>query len=138
MKLLKGILVLVMAAASSLSLAGGVVIVHPSNHDKIDRELVAKIFLGKTKAFPTKGAAVPISLKGDLDVRDMFYDKVLDKNPSQFNSYWSRMVFSGSGMPPKEVESTDVMLQLIRTNPNMIGFINADKVTPDVRVVLQF
>lgn len=48
------------------------------------------------------------------------------------------MVFSGSGMPPKEVESTDVMLQLIRTNPNMIGFINADKVTPDVRVVLQF
>jgi ABC-type phosphate transport system substrate-binding protein len=117
---------------SGFATAEVAVIVHPSNADTISQNDVSDIFLGKTKSFPGGSSVVPIVLN-DATV-DEFNTKLLGKSTSQLKSYWSKLVFTGKANPPKSV-TADEMLSLIKSNPNMIGFIDSTKVTADVKVV---
>jgi len=45
-----------------LALAEVEVVVHPSNSAALDKDAIKRIFLGKTRAFPGGGEAVPIAL----------------------------------------------------------------------------
>lgn len=114
------------------------VIVHPSNNDALDQEMISKIFLGKTKAFPTTGSAVPLDLADSEAIKEDFQNKVLKKNKSQYNAYWAKLLFTGSGTPPKEIDDQRKMIELIKNNPNLIGYIDSANVTSDVKVVATF
>lgn len=123
---------------SLLAQAEVVVIVHPSNNDALDQEMISKIFLGKTKAFPSAGSAVPLDLSDSDATKEEFQSKVLKKNKSQYNAYWAKMLFTGSGTPPKEIDSQKNIIELIKNNPNLIGYIDATNVTSDIKVVAKF
>ena len=99
------------------------VIVHPSNGSDLDKSSISRIFLGKAKSFPGGGQAVPINLADGSSGSADFNDKVLNKSASQLKAYWSKLVFTGKGTPPKTVSSDSEMIALISANPNMIGFI---------------
>ncbi|WP_045855993.1 type 2 periplasmic-binding domain-containing protein [Teredinibacter purpureus] len=123
---------------SHSTLAEVAVIVHPSNADAFADKDVTKIFLGKVKTFPSGGAVLPLGRAEGAEVTSEFNSKVLDKSASQLKSYWSKLVFTGKGTPPKEFESDGEILQLVATNPNMIGFVDAGSVADNVRVVATF
>lgn len=108
------------------------VIVHPSNADAISQADISAIFLGKKKSFPGGSSAVPIVLNDATT--DEFNTKLLGKSASQLKSYWSKLVFTGKANPPKRV-SSDEALSLIKSNPNMIGFVDSANVSADVKVV---
>lgn len=114
------------------------VIVHPSNSAQIDNNAVARIFLGKMKSFPNSGQAVPLNLGDSNATRKTFEDKVLKKSSSQIKAYWSKLVFTGKGTPPKAISDEAELIKLISTNPNMIGYIDAAKVDGSVKVVAKF
>lgn len=115
--------------------AEGVVIVHPSNAASIDKGVIKRIFLGKAKSFPGGGSAVPIVLKGGG--ADEFNKAVLGKSTGQLKSYWSKLVFTGKGTPPKAVDEGE-MLNLIANNPDLIGFLPKGKESGDVKVVISY
>ncbi|WP_088329545.1 phosphate ABC transporter substrate-binding protein [Lacimicrobium sp. SS2-24] len=114
------------------------VIVHPSNTDTLSQEEIQRVFLAKTKTFPSGEQAVPIDFDDSVAVKNDFIGQVLNRNSSQIKAYWAKLVFTGKAQPPKTVASDDEMLKLIAANPNMIGYIDASKVSPDVRVVGTF
>ena len=99
------------------------VIVHPSNSSELDESAISRIFLGKAKSFPDGGQAVPINLEDGSAGSEVFNEKVLNKSASQLKAYWSKLVFTGKGTPPKTVNNDAEMIALISANPNMIGFI---------------
>ena len=134
MKKLQIFLLLMTAIFSTMALSEVAVIVHPSNGATIGKADITALFLGKKKAFPDGSSAVPIILNDATT--DEFNSKLLGKSASQLKSYWSKLVFTGKANPPKAV-SSDEMVQLIASNPNMIGFIDSSKVTPDVKVISQ-
>jgi|TARA_R110002095_G_scaffold127093_5_gene110160 ABC-type phosphate transport system substrate-binding protein len=117
---------------SGFATAEVAVIVHPSNADTISQNDVSDIFLGKTKSFPGGSSVVPIVLN-DATV-DEFNTKLLGKSSSQLQSYWSKLVFTGKANPPKSVSSAE-MIELIKSNPNMIGFVDSANLTADLKVV---
>ena len=117
------------------SLADVVVIVHPSNANSLDNATIARIFLGKSKTFPDGAQAVPINLQEGSPASDAFNATVLGKNGSQLKAYWSQLVFTGKGAPPKQVDSEDELKKLIAANPNMIGYIDAAKLDASVKAV---
>lgn len=137
-RFLISILILVFSLLANTVLADTAVIVHPSNADTIDKELVVKIFLGKTKSFPGGGDILPINQKEGTDIRTKFDEGVLEKSSSQVKSYWSKLMFTGKGTPPKEVDSSAQMKQLIAENPATIGYIDAAEVDDSVKVVFTF
>lgn len=108
------------------------VVVHPSNASSISQDDVAAIFLGKMKSFPGGSSAVPIVLNDAT--ADEFNTKLLGKSSSQLQSYWSKLVFTGKANPPKSVSSAE-MIELIKSNPNMIGFVDSANLTADLKVV---
>jgi hypothetical protein len=120
---------------TSITQADVSVIVHPSNTASIDENTIKRIFLGKASSFPGGGTSVPVTLKGS--VADEFNQKVLGKTSNQLQSYWSKLVFTGKGTPPKEADESE-MLNLIANNPQYIGFIPKGTEDSTVKVISSF
>lgn len=55
-------------------------------------------------------------------VHARFSKEILGVYPYQLRSAWDRMMFSGTGMPPKTVESVQEMREMIESTPGAIGY----------------
>ena len=114
------------------------VVVHPSNAASLDASSLSRIFLGKMKSFPGGGQAVPVNQSEGSSATSEFNSKVLKKSGSQLKAYWSKLVFTGKGTPPKAIGSDAEVISLVSSNPNLIGYVDASAVTGDVKVVAKF
>jgi ABC-type phosphate transport system substrate-binding protein len=140
MKLLKhSCSALLISMAASIAFADTSVIVSASNaNSSLDKNTVSKIFLGKTKSFPDGSQAVPVDQDEDSAARESFSSTILGKSDSQLKSYWSRLIFTGKGTPPKASGDDASVKALIAKNPNMIGYIDSSAVDASVKVVHKF
>jgi hypothetical protein len=110
------------------------VIVNPSNQQTISEADIKNLFSGKQKSFPDGSAAIILSLPSGDSQLTVFHTKALGKTDAQMKAYWSKVMFTGKGTPPKEV-STDEMLKLVAANPSTIGIVDATQATDAVRVI---
>jgi len=102
----------------------------------LSKNQVVDIFLGKASRFPDGSQAVPIDQVEGSVARNEFYLNFAGKAPAQLKAYWSKIIFTGRGEPPKELaNSVEVKKRLIE-NPNAIGYIERDVVDASVKVVL--
>ncbi len=97
---------------------------------------VAQIFLGKTNKFPDGRDAMPLDQPEGTEIRKEFYSKVTGKDSAQINAYWSKVIFTGEGEPPKVVAGNDAVKKAVASNPNAIGYIDKSSVDKKVRVIL--
>ena len=118
--------------------AGTAIIINANNISGIDVEMVKRIYLGKSKAFPDGSRAIPLTFETGNGLRDIFNKDVLGKSESQYSAFWSKLVFTGRGTPPEMISNEDEMLTLVATNPNTIGFIDESKVDGSVKIVGTF
>ncbi len=129
--------VMLLALLSLDSVADVAVIVHPSNSVSINEDEIRSLFLGKHRSFNTGQDAQVITLGSDQAGRSRFIELALGKNDSQLKAYWAQLLFTGKGVPPKEVTSTE-MLKLIANTPNAIGYIDSTQVDGSVKIVHSF
>ncbi len=113
-----------------------VVVSAKSSTSTLTANQASDIFLGKSKELPGGGQAVPIDQKEGSAVRDEFYTKVASKSAAQVKAYWSKIIFSGKGQPPKEAADSAAVKKLVADNPNAIGYIDKAAVDGSVKVVL--
>jgi len=132
---MKVLSVMLMVIFSSIATAEIAIIVHPNNNNALDVKTAARIFTGKLKTFPGGESAVPIAQNDDSNTTKEFNKKVLKKSGSQLKAYWSKLVFTGKGTPPKKVGSDNEVIDLISVNPNFIGYVSADSVVESVKVI---
>ncbi|MEW9900939.1 phosphate ABC transporter substrate-binding protein [Chitinivorax sp. PXF-14] len=97
---------------------------------------VSQIFLGKSNNFPGGGPAIPVDQAEGSAAREDFYTKVTGKSAAQVKAYWSKLIFTGKGQPPKEVGGDKDVKKLIADNPNMVGYIEKGAVDGSVKVIL--
>jgi len=114
------------------------VIVHPGNNSSISADDIKRIFLGKLKRYPEGLLVVAINQKTSNPIRKSFDKNALGKSGSQVKAYWSKLVFSGKGNPPKEVATDKEMIELVKDNPSIIGYVDSNNVSADVKVVVQY
>lgn len=131
-------LVITFTCFSTLSFAGVTVIVNAENSDAIDEKMIKKIYLGKTKSFPNGRKVKVFSLPSSQSDTQHFRQKALKKSNSQFKSYWSKLVFTGKGIPATELKSSAVIIAAVKNNSNAIGFITSTEISADVKVVKSF
>lgn len=99
---------------------------------QLSREDVAELFLGKRK-YSNDFPVTPIDSK-DEKLRDRFYLEVTEMSNIRIKAYWSRIVFSGQGRPPREASITEAGSRLIN-EPGTLTYLPADQVTPDMKIV---
>ncbi|WP_255857449.1 phosphate ABC transporter substrate-binding protein [Bacterioplanoides sp. SCSIO 12839] len=138
MRLIKSLLIS-SVFLSAFSYAEISVIVSSNNHnDSLDKDNISRVFLGKTKNFPDGSQAVPVDQKAGSSARESFNTNVLGKSSSQLKAYWSRLIFTGKGTPPKESGDDLAVKKLVAENPNLIGYVNSETVDGSVKVVYKF
>jgi ABC-type phosphate transport system substrate-binding protein len=131
-----GILALGLLVASPLVSADVVAVVSSKSAvTTLSKNQVLDIFLGKTARFPDGSQAEPIDQSEGTIVRDEFYTKLAGKSAAQMKAYWSKIIFTGRGQPPKALpNSADVKKRLVE-NPTAIGYIDSNMVDASLRVV---
>ncbi len=131
-------LFLAMVIISTDAYADVVVIVSAKSHvTSLTPEQTARVFLGKANRFPDGGDALPVDQAEGNPVRDEFYAKVAHKNSSQLTAYWAKIIFTGDGRPPIELEGGMEVRKAVAKNPNAIGYIDKRDVNKSVRVILE-
>ena len=122
---------------SSLANAGVAVIVNPAvATSSLTVEQVSQLFMGRMKALPDGTVVAPVDLAEGMPVRLQFIERVLGKNEQQLRSYWSRMIFTGKGQPPRSVGSAADVVKMVSSSPGFIGYVDTkDVVAGKVKVL---
>ena len=99
-----------------------------------DAQSLQQLFLGK-RDYIGDASAVPIDQSEGNEARDEFYSKVIDKTPSQLNAYWSRLIFTGKGAPPKQYFDDAEIIEVILEDDEAVGYIDSSSVTEGLKVI---
>ena len=114
-----------------------VVISKDSTIQTLSPKYISKIFLSKTKEFPNgqKALVADLNLK---EYREIFYKKICTKSIKQLKKYWTTLIFTGRGIPPKKINSTDEIIMFINNNKNAISYLPKNLVNSNMKVVHEF
>lgn len=125
-------------ALTQAAWAGVVVVVSSkSGVTAMTKDQVADIYLGNSKNFPNGSPATAADLPEAAAERTEFHKAVTGKSAAQFKAYWAKMVFSGKGVPPKELATPAEMKSALAEHPNMIGYLDKSMVDGSLKVVLE-
>ncbi len=141
MSFLKRIGVCIGGILLSLAVQAGAAEVVPvvsvkSNVSGLSNNQVVDIFLGKSSRFPNGDPAIPIDQAEGSEIRDAFYMQFASKSAAQIKAYWSKIIFTGKGQPPRELSPSERVKKALADNPYHIGYIERSEVDENVRVVL--
>lgn len=109
-----------------------VVVRQDSPLSQLSRDDVAALFLGKTHR-SNDIPLLPFDSK-DSDLRERFYQEVAEMSGMRLKAYWSRIVFSGQGRPPRELSTAEARTKLADESDALI-YLPEDQITPSMKVV---
>lgn len=126
-----------LTAESDATTSGFKVIVNESNPTTAMRaEELSRLFLSTSPEWTDGRQARPVDLTSDLPVRESFSTGVHGRNVTAIKSYWQKMIFSGKGAPPPELEAEGDVLRFLAANPSGVGYISSDTPLPaGIRVI---
>ncbi|MDP5149371.1 phosphate ABC transporter substrate-binding protein [Rheinheimera baltica] len=114
------------------------VIVNPANANVVSADDLNRLFLGRASSFADGSKATPLNLSEGQVARDEFDSKVLNRSSAQLKAYWSKLVFTGKGTPPKEMADDAAVKAAVAADPNAISYISSGSVDGTVKVVTTF
>lgn len=94
-----------------------------------------KIYLGKATTFPDGSEVTPVNLPDTSGTRTDFDTNMLGKDPNKMKAYWSMMMFSGKGTPPKQVADDAEAVAFVGSTPGGIGYVDSGSVSGAVKVL---
>ena len=125
---------LAVATATPVAAAELVVVNAASTETAIPRDVLKALYSGRKRALPD-GERVEILALADGAVHERFLADYLDSTPSQFTTYWSRLVFIGQGKMPRSFATEKDLLDHLAAHPGCIGYIDAATPHDGVKVL---
>ncbi|WMN60937.1 hypothetical protein NI389_05940 [Pseudoalteromonas xiamenensis] len=104
-------------------------VIHVSQRALID------LYMGKYQAFDNGMPAQPIDIESKMPLKETFYMRLTGRDLSQINAYRSRIKFSGKASFPIAMPNSDAIIKAVQKDPLAIGYIWAEDVTDQVKVV---
>ncbi len=140
MSILKNFVAAALASSLACSAASAVadvvaVVSAKSPIDTLSKTQVTDIFLGRANRFPDGTPAVPIDQSEGSAVHAEFYASFAGRTTAQVKAYWSRIIFTGRGQPPKAVSNVSELKQLLANDPRAIGYIDRSDLDSSVKVL---
>ena len=124
-----GALILAAFTAANVHAEDIVVIVNPAAAP-ISKEQIADLYLGRSDAW------IPIDQAAGSGIYVEFYKKVTGRDSAQIKAIWSRILFTGRGVPPKQLPDSAAVKKAVAANPKAVGYIEKSAVDASVKVAL--
>lgn len=130
-------LCLVLLLISGNASAELAVVANPnSGIEKLSKDEVINIYMGRTRKLPNGLTGMPIDLSNTHHEKMQFYSLLVGKELAEINSYWARLRFSGLGQPPLQVNSMEDAINLVSENKGAIAYIDSKKIDKRVKLIL--
>jgi ABC-type phosphate transport system substrate-binding protein len=129
---------LLLALSAGFAQPGDLVVIVAARSpvESLKPDQVAAIFLGQSPRFPSGALATALDQLIGSPERDQFYQSVTGKSPALLKAYWSKMLFTGRGQPPRELAGNAAVRRAVAEDPALIGYIEREALDPSVRPVL--
>lgn len=131
------LLLCALVCLAPLSTAAEVVVVVAANSpikDLSDSE-IADVFLGRLARLPGGTVVQPLDQAEGRPAREEFYRRLTGKSPAQVKAFWSKVIFTGRGRPPRALANDGEVIRALRENPLAIGYVDRGSVDPGFRIL---
>ena len=96
----------------------------------ISKTQIADLYLGRSDAW------TPIDQAVGSEIYVEFYKKVTGRDSAQVRAIWSRILFTGSGVPPKQLRDSAAVKKAVAANPKAVGYIEKSAVDASIKVAV--
>lgn len=124
-----GALILAVLLAANARAEDIVVIVNPAAAP-LSKEQIADIYLARDSS------RLPIDQASGSSIYAEFYQKATGRDAAQVRAIWSKILFTGRGVPPKQLLNSAAVKKAVAANPKAVGYIEKSAVDDSVKVVL--
>lgn len=122
--------------ASLYAKAEEVVVVNPDvMRETLSKNALRAIFGMRLRTWPDGQPIKVFVFKDNNPIHANFAKSQLSIFPHQLRRAWDRLVYSGTGQAPSQVNSVEDMREAIAATPGAIGYMEADRVTDRIRVL---
>jgi len=128
-KILARCLAASIAVVGASAFAGDIVVIGNPAAAPLSKEQVADLYLGRNQSLTL------LDLPESSATRTDYYKKLTGKDPAQIKSMWSRLTFSGKGVPPKELPDSAAVKKAVAADPKAIGYIDKSEVDGTVKAL---
>lgn len=108
------------------------VVVHKDNQSSMTQQVLLQLYLKKTAAFTDGKAATLLHLPRSSAAHQQFCLELLNLTANQYQSYWSRLVFTGNASNLQFASPDHILLQ-VQQNPSAIAYLPATTPLTGVR-----
>lgn len=109
-------------------------IVHKSNPSQLTQEQLQYVMLNKQIYF-SNGQKINVYHQPARSTEHaMLCKTLLSLRPAQYQSYWSRLLFTGNANDLVYLNTAEI-LHTVAANPAAMSYVPADQVTTEVRVI---
>jgi ABC-type phosphate transport system substrate-binding protein len=103
--------------------------------ESISRDALRAIFGMRLQSWRNNKPTRVFVLKDNHPLHQAFTKQVLNIYPHQLRLAWDRLVYSGTGQAPIQVDSESEMLKRLKETPGAIGYLSSSMVDDSVRVL---
>jgi ABC-type phosphate transport system substrate-binding protein len=96
----------------------------------ISKEQIADIYLAKNSAW------TPIDQSAGSSIYAEFYKKATGRDTAQVKAIWSKILFTGRGVPPRQLLDSAAVKRAVAANPRAVGYIEKSAVDASIKVIL--
>ena len=130
-------LILALPVGAARATTDLVVIANPaSGVERLSRDEVTAIYMGRAKKLPGGVTALPIDQVASNPEKSRFYKELVNKELAEVNSYWARLIFSGQGSPPRQADNAAEVLEIVGSNKGAIGYLPRNAADKRVKIIL--
>lgn len=133
LKIILTILSMLTIFSSQVTAADFVLITNKANATaSISKQDAKKIFLGKKTTWED-GSKIEILILPDSTAHKPFIKTVVGKSPSQFEMFWKKAVFTGTGIPPLELKDASALKDAVSAKPGTISYLPPEQLDATVK-----
>jgi ABC-type phosphate transport system substrate-binding protein len=92
------------------------------------------IFLGEKTRWDDGKHITIINLEAG-DVQKSFLQAIVEKTPSQYESYWKKLIFTGKATAPKSSSDISKVLEFVAGQQGAIGYVAAGEAAGSVKTI---
>jgi hypothetical protein len=96
----------------------------------MSKEQIADVYLGRSNDL------TPIDQAASSPIYVEFYKKATGRDLAQVKAIWSRIIFTGRGLPPKQMVDSAAVKKAVAANPKAVGYIEKSAVDASIKVAL--
>jgi ABC-type phosphate transport system substrate-binding protein len=101
----------------------------------MEKTRISKIFLKQITKWDDGSTIEPVDQDSGSVVREAFSKDLHGRSVSSIKSYWQRIIFSGRGSPPPELDSDAKVIQFVSSRRGAIGYVSTSARLDGVKVL---